>query len=181
MKPIDFVLEPYPNLPLPEGVRISGSSRRVAAILHLNWRLEGPEGAIALSPPAVQPKRLRELWEETCFECFLTSPDHPGYWEFNLSPAGHWNVFRFDSYRSGMTDEPAFDTLPFSVSSRPGLCEVTASVDTTRLGIAAAPWLLAVSTVIKESGGRATYWALSHPGSQPDFHHPESFGIQLSR
>lgn len=179
MNAIDFVLEPYPGLPFPAGVRVSGKARREGAILFLDWRLEGPAGSLALPLPADRPERRRDLWEATCFEFFLASPERPGYWEFNLSPAGHWNVFHFDAYRAGMTDEAAFTTLPFSVSNRPGLCEVSACIDTTGLGLAAAPWQLAVSTVVAEPRGRVTYWAVSHPGAQPDFHHPDAFVIRL--
>jgi len=179
MNPTDFVLEPYPGLPFPAGVRVSGMVRREGAALHLDWRLEGPADSLAIPLPAARPERRRDLWEETCFEFFLASPERPGYWEFNLSPAGHWNVFRFDSYRAGMTDEPAFDALPFSISNRPETCEVSACIDTTGLGIAGAPWLLAISTVVADPEGRVTYWALSHPGPQPDFHHHNSFLIRL--
>lgn len=179
MSATDFILEPYPGLPTPVGVRVSGMIQREGAILQLDWRLEAPAGSLAIPQPAARPERRRELWEETCFEFFLASPERPGYWEFNLSPAGHWNVFRFESYRAGMTDETAFDALPFSVSNRPGTCEVSACLDTTGLGIAAAPWHVALSTVVAEPGGRVTYWALSHPGPQPDFHHPDAFLVRL--
>lgn len=179
MNPTEFVLEPYPGLPFPEGVRVSGMVRREGTALHLDWWLEGPAGSLVLPLLAARPERRRELWEETCFEFFLASPERPDYWEFNLSPAGHWNVFRFDSYRAGMTEETAFDALQFSVSNRPGICEVSARIDITGLEIAAAPWLLAIATVVAEPGGRITYWALSHPGAEPDFHHLDAFLVRL--
>lgn len=179
MNATEFTLAPYPGLPVPDGVRVTGTYRREGAALHLAWRLEGPAGSLALPYPAAHPERRRDLWAETCFEFFLSCPERPGYWEFNLSPSGHWNVFHFDAYRAGMTDGTAFDALPFSISTRPGLCEVTACIDTTGLDIAAAPWLLAVSTVVAEAGGRVTYWALSHPDTQPDFHHPDALRVQL--
>ncbi len=179
MNPREFVLEPYPGSPIADGVRVSGVARRAGAALHLDWRLEGPAGSLAIPPRAARPERRRDLWEETCFEFFLASPERPGYWEFNLSPAGHWNVFRFDSYRAGMADETAFDVLPFSITNRPGICEVSVCMDTTCLGCDADPWLLAVATVVAEPEGRISYWALSHPGTQPDFHHSEAYVIRL--
>jgi len=36
---------------------------------------------------------------------------------FNLSPAGHWNIYRFEDYRQGMQEEMAFVT-PFSVHNQ---------------------------------------------------------------
>lgn len=179
MTPIEFELKPYPGSDYPSGVRVFGKVKRIGALLHLDWRIEDPSNIVLIAPPSASPERRRELWEETCFEFFLTSMEHPGYWEFNLSPAGHWNVFHFDGYRAGMKDEVAFDTLPFSVRNHRGICEASVAIDTTRLGIANDSWRLAISTVVAESRGRVTYWALSHPGAQPDFHHPDAFQVLL--
>ncbi len=38
---------------------------------------------------------------------------------------------------------------------------------------------VAISTVIKLKDGKVTYWALTHPGAQADFHHCDSFIIEL--
>jgi hypothetical protein len=179
MTACNFVLEPFPDLPFPGGVRVSGQARRQGSELQLEWRLEGPVGLLALPLPESPPERRHGLWEATCFECFLASPDRPGYWEFNLSPAGHWNVFRFDGYRSGMRDETAFDALPVAVAHGPGTCHVSLRLDTTQLGIADDPWLLGISTVLAESDGHVTYWALLHPALQPDFHQAAGFRIGL--
>jgi hypothetical protein len=174
MSPSAFALSPYPGLPFPAGVTVTGSVRRAGSKLHLDWLLEGPDGAVRLPMGAQQPTRRRDLWEETCFEFFLLSPERPGYWEFNLSPAGHWAVYHFKDYRSGMTDELAFDTLPFSVETQPGRCIVSLAVDLAVLGIAAAPWHLGISTVVADASPGLTFWALTHPGAEPDFHHPDA-------
>lgn len=179
MSTIDFALKPYPGLSYPADVQVSGTARREGSLLHLKWRLEGPAGSLAIAQVAPQPERRRELWEATCFEFFLKSPEKPGYWEFNLAPSGHWNAFRFDSYRAGMTDEETFHSLPFAVSTRPGVCEATVSIDMTELGLEDAPWHLAIAMVVAEATGRVTYRALSHPGTQPDFHHPDAFVVRL--
>lgn len=36
-----------------------------------------------------------------------------------------------------------------------------------------------VSCVLEHNNGEKSYWALSHPGKQPDFHHPDGFGLKL--
>ena len=36
-----------------------------------------------------------------------------------------------------------------------------------------------VAAVIELAGGGLTYWALSHPGPQPDFHRRESFLVEV--
>lgn len=174
-----FTLAPFPGLPVPEGVRVTGRARREGALLDLSWRLEFPAGMVAIPAPAATPERRRELWEATCFEFFVMSPDRPGYWEFNLAPSGHWSVFHFDGYRAGMRDEAAFAALPFTVSNGPGRCEAATSIDLTALGLAESPWRLAVTMVVAEPGGRTTYWALAHPAAQPDFHHAGGFVLPL--
>lgn len=176
---LPFVLAPYPGLPVPEGVRVSGAAWREGAELHLTWLLEAPEGAIALPAATAAPQRRAGLWEETCFEFFLTSQP-PGYWEFNLSPSGNWAVFRFDAYRTGMRDEMAFAELPFAVTRRAGGCEASVAVDMRKLGIGEAPWDLAIATVVREAGGRITYWALAHPAARPDFHAAGAFRLRLA-
>ena len=38
---------------------------------------------------------------------------------------------------------------------------------------------LALSAVIETVDGAKTYWALAHPSDKPDFHHPDSFVLDL--
>lgn len=178
MSPTAFELAPYPGAAVPAGARIQGTARRVGAILELEWRLQVP--AEAIPALAARPERRRELWEATCCECFLRSPEHAGYWELNLSPAGHWNVFRFLGYRTGMMDEPAVSALACTITRDAAGCEVRVALDTTALGLAEVAWELAIATVLAEPGGRISYWALAHPGEQPDFHHPEAFQLPLA-
>lgn len=33
--------------------------------------------------------------------------------------------------------------------------------------------------VLEHRNGEKSYWALSHPGQQPDFHHPDGFVLEL--
>jgi hypothetical protein len=78
-----------------------------------------------------------------------------------------------------MEEEAAFDSLPFSVRSRPEALLLTLAVDLA--GIIRADQVLEVgiSAVLKAKNGEMTYWALSHPGSQPDFHRRDSFSLVL--
>ena len=36
-----------------------------------------------------------------------------------------------------------------------------------------------LSAVIEEQGGVLSYWALRHPPGKPDFHHRDSFAMEL--
>jgi hypothetical protein len=141
--------------------------------------LIGPLAALVIPVPVGNPVRKNALWEETCFEFFLGGKDSDRYWEFNLSPAGHWNVYCFASYRQGMQEEPAFTSLPLSVQSQPDVLRLSTEVDLEKLIPAEQVLNVAISAVIKTMHGGITYWALTHPGPQPDFHRRDSFIIEL--
>lgn len=172
-----FALAPFPGDPAPAGVRIAGDVAREGAVLALTWRLHDPDGVAAVPPPA-PPERRYGLWEATCFEFFVRDPAGPGYWEFNLAPEGHWNVYRLDAYREGLRDEPAFARLPFAVTQTPGGLEVALRVDLAPLGLAEAPWRLAIAAVVAAGAG-TSYWALAHPAAEADFHAPGAFTLDL--
>jgi len=40
--------------------------------------------------------------------------------------------------------------------------------------------LIAMAAVVEDEGGRLSYWALRHPPGKPDFHHPDSFALELA-
>ena len=40
-------------------------------------------------------------------------------------------------------------------------------------------WQLGLSAVIEETSGHKSYWALAHPSENPDFHHSDSFVLDL--
>jgi hypothetical protein len=119
------------------------------------------------------------LWEATCFEFFLAVPGTAGYWEFNLSPAGDWNAFRLTGYRRGIAEEPAFTGLALDVRRRPR--ELTLDVELDLGNIVPADQALEVglAAVIKLPNGTLTYWALAHPGREPDFHRRDSFLVRV--
>ncbi len=171
-------------LPLaPAGSRpeltIPGQLTRQAAQLAVRFALQGRLETVALPASADLPVRRHGLWQETCFEFFLAPQWSPGYWEFNLSPAGHWNVYCFTAYRQGMTVETAFTALPFSVRRRESSLLLDLEFDLTKIIPANQALEVAVATVIKLQDGTATYWALTHPGPQADFHRREGFVLTI--
>ncbi len=125
------------------------------------------------------PTRRSRLWEETCFEFFLGVMNSDQYWEFNLSPAGHWNVYRFTSYREGMKEELAFASLPFSIQNQPDALRLALELELGRIVPADQPVKVAISAVIRSIDGKMLYWALIHPGPKPDFHRRDSFIVEL--
>ena len=119
------------------------------------------------------------MWEETCLELFLGTADSGKYWEFNLSPSGHWNVYRFTRYREGMREEPAFTSLPFAVRMGPDALELPMELDVGKIVPAGKDLEAGVAAVIETTDGGKSHWALTHPGPRPDFHRRDGFALIL--
>jgi hypothetical protein len=158
---------------------ITGNIARRSHKLAIRYALRGPQGNLVIPAPADMPTRRPELWQETCFEFFLAVKNSPRYWEFNLSPAGDWNVYRFAGYRQGMEEEMAFRSLPVSVQRQPEALRLALELEVERIVGADQPLEVAIAAVIKLVGGRLTYWALSHSGPPADFHRRDGFLIEL--
>ncbi len=165
-------LIPHPTSS-PAGLTLEVEARRAGRVLSLEYVLAGPVERV-WRPEAAARVRTDGLWRATCFEAFVRT-EAGGYVEYNLSPSGAWAAYRFDGYREGMRDleMPA----PFIVTrSAPGQFVLTADVtlpeDTgDAVGLAA---------VIRAMDGAIGYWALAHPSDKPDFHHPDSFALDLT-
>lgn len=184
MTPQAFALRPFPGTNSPNDIQITGSIARQANILTLRYCLLGDLSKIALAAPAEFPTRKHELWQETCFEFFLGAKESDRYWEFNLSPAEDWNVYRFDGYRQGMQEETAWTELPFRVEVQPDTLWLTLDLNLLNLELEAiAPvnplFDVAITTVVKPKIGEVTYWALAHTGSEANFHRRDSFLLQV--
>jgi len=134
---------------------------------------------MSLPVPAQKPLRKHGLWEETCLEFFLAVKDVRPYWEVNLSPSGHWNVYRFSAYREGMHEEATFTSLPFRVERGKDSFLLDVGLPLDRIVSPETHLEVGVSAVIKLRNNQMTYWALSHPGQKPDFHNRESFIAKL--
>ena len=179
MIPPSFTLTPFlPARGLP-AIEITGSISRRDSVLSLRYEIWGDLGAIALPQPVNSPARRYGLWEATCFEFFLAPKNSPQYWEFNLSPGGCWNVFSFQGYRQGMQEDRRFVSLPFNFRSLSDSLHLHLDVDLAPIIPADQALEAAVSAIIVDINGRVTYWALAHPGPQPDFHRRDSFIIEL--
>jgi hypothetical protein len=110
---------------------------------------------------------------------FLAPVGGEAYWEVNLAPSGDWNLYRLDGYRLGLRPEPAYPDLPFQLQRQEGRLILDLELD---LGPIAAPetaLAVAVCAVLEEREGAISYWALAHPGADPDFHRRDGFLIQL--
>jgi len=169
-------LHPHPDVPAPEGLRLAAEAVRTGAgALRLRYRLEGDLGGVRLPAPTA-PERTDELWRATCFEAFVSGGDG-SYLELNFAPSTRWAAYRFERYRTGMQ---AADAGTPEVEVRPGPDALELSTF-LHLGDLPPdrPWRLGLSAVIETVDGRISYWALAHAPGKPDFHHPDSFALDL--
>jgi len=177
--PSPFRLVPFPGDPVMEGLTITGDAARHRDRLRLQYRLDGPLEQLLLPEASACVRRLDDLWKSTCLECFLARPAEPGYWEVNIAPAGHWNVYRLEDYRRGLAPEP--DAAPPAlVRQQSGSAFALAVELVLPVALAQAPLLeVGITAVIAGRDGELSYWALRHPGEQADFHQRASFALRL--
>jgi hypothetical protein len=179
MKAQDFSLQPFSPIEPPLTIKITGHITRRPRQLAISYDLRGDLAELMIPAPAALPARRAGLWEETCCEFFLGVKGSPEYWEFNLSPAGHWNVYRFAGYRQGMAEETALTSLPLNVRRGSDSLEVALELDVGKIVSADQPLMVGMAAVVKLAGGGLTYWALTHPGPAADFHRRDGFVVEL--
>ncbi|MBM4288838.1 MAG: DOMON-like domain-containing protein [Deltaproteobacteria bacterium] len=174
-----FSLMPFPgNIPsFP--VTISGAISRQDNFLGISYLIAGDLAGLAIPAPAPAAARHWLLWEHTCGEFFLAPEGGSGYWEFNLSPAGHWNVFRLADYRQGLEEERAITSLPLVVRHSPGVLTLSLELSLAAIIPPHQSLKAGISAVLEHLDGSFSYWALAHPGPEPDFHRREGFTISL--
>ena len=138
--------------------------------LRVAFEFVGALERLCLPEAPLDPARL---WEHTCAELFVAHEDG-GYVEWNFSPTGQVARFEFSSYRvrtSASFDE-AVETF---------VREGEQSVEL----VASGPLLRGVdriakaslSAVVRAPDGVCSYWALKHPGEEPDFHDSRGFTL----
>jgi hypothetical protein len=148
--------------------------------LRLRYRVSGDIPRLRL-PPVTASARADDLWRTTCFEVFIRPGDSPAYYEFNFAPSTQWAAYRFDGYRRGMA--PAEGVAPPRIGLRRTAdgfeLEVALALDRT-CGLPPDGALrLGLSAVIEAPDGSVSLWALAHPSGKADFHHADSFALDL--
>jgi len=128
-------------------------------------------------PEPRSSRRADGLWQHTCFEAFVMADKGPGYREFNLSPSGEWAAYDFRDYRDGGALESALAPT-IVVRRRLNRLELEAQIDWDSIPRGRS-LRLGLSAVVEDIDGARSYWALQHPPGKPDFHHTDSFTLQL--
>ena len=172
-------LTPHPSTLQSPVESIDVDIRRGGDRLGLTYRVRGDTGRI-LWPTHAGPitieslasaGRKEELWKHTCFEAFISTDE--GYREFNFATTGHWATYRFRGYRKGMAPAPEEASLT-SLEGRGDYLDLGFVID-----LPASPERITLAAVIETVDGEMSYWALAHPSDKPDFHHPDSFVLDL--
>lgn len=114
-------------------------------------------------------QRRDGLWQHTCLEAFFSfgATEQAPYVEINCSPNGNWNAYSFSSYRQGMAPCQNITVRLKHRESEAQDARFQIEISSTEpLQIAQ----LGLTAVVEFQSGEKSYWALSHPGPQADFH-----------
>ena len=180
--PLTFSLKPFEAIAETTNLVIVVTVAREQNVLSLSYVLKGDLSKVVIPSRSENAQRKDRLWEQTCFEFFITAGTNcihaSPYWEFNLSPSGDWNVFALSGYRQSLQAETAFSTMPTYTRALANAVYLDVAVDIKRLIDASQPLRMGVSAVVL-IGGKESFWAIAHPTPAADFHHPDSFVIEL--
>lgn len=124
--------------------------------------------------PSSQPQRRNELWKSTCFEAFIQPKGAKTYWEINLSPEGHWNVYSFDDYRTPSPPKEAskWKLVEFQLKNSSLLGRFRADFGTAK------KFQAGLCCIIDMPKGEKTYWAIQHSKDKPDYHNNKNFILE---
>jgi hypothetical protein len=155
-------------------------ARTSADQLRLSYRLAGDLAALKLPEPR-PATRTDGLWRHSCFEAFVGHVGASDYWEYNFSPSGAWAAYHFSAYREGMA--PLVKGAPPDITGRVGseTVELVVTIDLSWLtkSSAGVGLRLGLAAVVEDKARVLSYWALKHPSEKPDFHHADSFVVEL--
>jgi hypothetical protein len=178
------ILAPHPSS---EASAVRSLNAQVArargAQLHLHFRLEGELAKLRIPVPAEQVE-ADGLWRSTCFEAFVAERGSPAYCELNLAPSRAWALYCFEAYRKPYSNVvPGLlrrSTPAVSSTRTKDALDLSATIDLRGLIDAAATWQIGLTAVIEDSDGRLSYWSARHAPGKPDFHHRDTFAIELA-
>lgn len=173
------LLKPYATSAQTDQISIEVTGQKPAADeLVLEFTLRGALKQIRFPDVHLVESRRDELWKNTCLECFFSADLDPAtpYFEINCAPNGDWNAYAFSSYRQGME---ASKNLRVKLTQRESAeNEAFFRIHVSGEDLRAARYL-SMTAVIEFADGTRSFFALAHPGPQPDFHLKKSFLISL--
>jgi hypothetical protein len=174
-------LERHPESQGGDGLRVEVDVTRPApGLLSLDYMLTGDTSDVRLPAPG-PTERTDDLWRTTCFEAFVRTRGGERYCELNFAPSTCWAAYRLVGYRKGMAPIDRIDAPTISGRSEVGRYQLQVAADLGRSPDlpASGVWRIGLSVVLEHRAGGMSYWALAHPPGKPDFHHPDSFALEL--
>ena len=162
--------------PCPAITEFTASAQRAPdGIIVLTYLIKGDVNQIDL-PEKAASVQTDGLWQHTCFEAFARTANESAYREFNFVPSSAYAAYSFTDYREGM--QPLLlDAAPqIDMTRHETLLKVSVQLPA---GSLPRDTLLALAAVIELKDGSKSYWALTHVGDNPDFHHKDGFVLKL--
>ena len=172
----------HPHAPSHAIRSVAATAERTAdGKLALSYTLVGDLARLRIPPPG--PARIGwKLWRHTCCEVFIRVRTGTGYHELNLSPSGEWTTYAFTRYREGAALHDESLNPQIAVSAGKDRLDLSALINLGQLSpeYVRSPFALGLAVVAEDENGALSYWALRHAPGQPDFHHAESFALELN-
>jgi hypothetical protein len=172
-------LHPFEPHPWLTGTELKAAAQWIQGQLEVSFALRTPAESLARPRACAQIQRRDELWQSTCFEAFFAEPGQERYWEINLAPNGHWNVYRLDRYRQGLRPEPLVSELTYTLRQSATELQLSFSLNLQPLLAESAGLECSLTAVLDHPQHGCSFWALHHSGDQADFHRRDSFRALL--
>ncbi|HVJ65906.1 MAG TPA: hypothetical protein VM901_11665 [Bdellovibrionota bacterium] len=140
-------------------------------VLHLHSTVTGPVHFLDYDRSSA-PEAKDELWKKTCFEFFALKRNSTEYVEWNYSPGGDYQRYRFSAYRERLEGSPA----PLATDAKIDWKITGESLD-VRVAVPLPYEIqkIQICWVMKVKSDVPSYWALGHTSSKPDFHNVDAF------
>ena len=125
-------------------------------------------------PKKEKLKRANELWKATCFELFLANSKTQSYYEINISPTLHWNIYYLDTYRAEPKEVIVSSEPLIKIREDKQSYEIDFELKCEALDLEEFDqYNLAVILLNVENERK--FWVVNPVGESPDFHNRGSF------
>lgn len=143
------------------------------------WFVATRQAPATIHPDAAAGAFTPELWKQDVAELFIADPDGVEYLEFNLAANGAWWACKFDSVRKPSASQPDFMAAATTHhdTSEPDswLAALVIPVAFLKEHIGFGLSSRANVAFILNSPEQTFHTASKLPGTEPNFHQPQSF------
>ncbi len=173
-------LQPLVQTKDTEQLKLSVDLQIANGIFQLKYILSGAVERVAVPAISAAPSKKEGLWNNTCFEIFISREGSPKYIEWNFSPTHDWCLLFYEDYRKAPSkDVPKVSALP-KIISRRGKKEFSLDArfdlnECTNIWAESTPYEIGLASVLEHSKGDRSFWAITHVATHPDFHLRRSF------